>query len=110
MMMVHTYYKHVGTENWNEGGKIAEGVVNRRRLTSQTRLSNKTNSGKKGEVVLNELTMNRMTIKNLLLRYQPGEEPNGVSRLENNASIVAACPMTFKKRPFRERYAEQKKI
>lgn len=52
-MMVDTHHKQ-GAEV-----RMAEGIVYRRCLASETRLSNKTNSRKKktGEVVLNELTM-----------------------------------------------------
>ena len=63
LMMVDTHHKQ-GAEV-----RMAEGIVYRRCLASETRLSNKTNSRKKktGEVVLNELTMNRMIdLKNLL--------------------------------------------
>ena len=43
------------------------------------------------------------------MRFDDNKWEEGVNRLENNASTVAARPMTLK-RPFRKRYAEQKKI
>ena len=43
------------------------------------------------------------------MRFDDKKCRMGVNRLKNNASTVAARPMTLK-RPIRERYAKQKKI
>ena len=51
---------------------MAEGVVNRRRLASQTCPIKPT--VEKSEVVLNELTVNQKRIESCFPRYQPEEE------------------------------------
>ena len=65
-----------------------EGVVNRRRLASQTCLIKPT--VEKSEVVLNELTMNRMRIKTCFPRYQPEEETKEPSKTQQTEGRIRA--------------------